>query len=200
MTGKRLVLWTCLALWLAAAIAISATGRLTQLRFPQPQIVVAALSALLLLAIWLVPSLRRSVESTSVREMVALHLSRFVGIAFLYLASRGLSPEFALKAGWGDITVATTALLLLLTTNPGGNLGRRLYLGWNLLGWIDIVFVVIMAARIGIADPVALAPLLRLPLSLLPTFLVPLIIVTHLIIFRRLLVRPGPGDLTASAL
>lgn len=200
MTGKRLVLWTCLALWLAAAIAISATGRLTQLRFPQPQIVVAALSALLLLAIWLVPSLRRSVESTSVREMVALHLSRFVGIAFLYLASRGLSPEFALKAGWGDITVATTALLLLLTTNPGGNLGRRLYLGWNLLGWIDIVFVVIMAARIGIADPVALAPLLRLPLSLLPTFLVPLIIVTHLIIFRRLLVRPGPGDLTANAL
>ena len=57
---------------------------------------------------------------------------------------------------------------------------------WNFIGLIDILMVVITAARLGLADPVSMRALTVLPLSLLPTFLVPLIIATHVVIFARL--------------
>ena len=50
----------------------------------------------------------------------------------------------------------------------------------------DILFVVVTAARLGVADPESMAALLRLPLSLLPTFLVPLIIASHVVLGVRL--------------
>ena len=61
--------------------------------------------------------------------------------------------------------------------------------GVNVLGLIDILFVVATATRIALGDPGALAPLLRLPLSVLPTWLVPLIIASHVILAVRLM-RP----------
>jgi len=54
------------------------------------------------------------------------------------------------------------------------------------LGLADILFVVVTAARLGVADPESMAALLRLPLSLLPTFLVPLIIASHVVLGVRL--------------
>jgi len=54
------------------------------------------------------------------------------------------------------------------------------------LGLADILFVVVTAARLGVADPESMAALLQLPLSLLPTFLVPLIIASHVILGVRL--------------
>jgi hypothetical protein len=59
-------------------------------------------------------------------------------------------------------------------------------LAWNVVGMLDIGFVVATAARLAAADPSSMRALLRLPLSLLPTFLVPLIIATHVWIFVRL--------------
>ena len=56
----------------------------------------------------------------------------------------------------------------------------------NLLGMVDILFVVATAARLAAADPESMAALLRLPLSLLPTFLVPLIIASHVVLGVRL--------------
>jgi hypothetical protein len=53
-------------------------------------------------------------------------------------------------------------------------------------GLIDILFVVVTAARLVLADPASMSPLLRLPLSLLPTFLVPLLIASHVVFGIRL--------------
>jgi hypothetical protein len=72
---------------------------------------------------------------------------------------------------------------------PTGSHRRRAYRAWNVLGLVDILLVVATAARLGIADPESMRPLLRLPLSLLPTFLVPLVIASHVVIARRLNVR-----------
>ena len=92
---------------------------------------------------------------------------------------------FAVPAGWGDITIATFAVVLL-----AGWPWLRRYCGallfWNVFGLLDILFVVADAARQGLIDPASMAVLLRLPLSLLATFLVPLIIASHLLIFARL--------------
>ncbi len=118
-------------------------------------------------------------------RLVAVHLSRFIGIYFLVLYGRGQLPyDFAVKGGWGDITVALGAVLLLAV--PGLIERRALVLAWNVVGMLDIGFVVATAARLAAADPSSMRALLRLPLSLLPTFLVPLIIATHVWIFVRL--------------
>jgi hypothetical protein len=89
----------------------------------------------------------------------------------------------------GDIVVAAFALALLAL---GGDLSRRRRLvgSWNALGLVDILMVVVTAARIAFADPDSLDALLRLPLSLLITFLVPLIIVGHVVVFYRLGLAP----------
>ena len=68
-------------------------------------------------------------------------------------------------------------------TRPGA---RTAYLAWNVVGLIDIVFVVVNAGRVAMADPDGMRALLQLPFILLPLFLVPLVIATHLLLFTRL--------------
>lgn len=181
--------WVPLAItgWLALALLLGASGALQGLRPPIPQIILLALTALLLAAgVWL-PSFRHWTATIDLRIVVAFHLTRFVGVYFLILYQQGELPyAFAVPGGWGDIIVASLALILLLVVQPNTTRGRRLYLGWNVLGLIDILAVVATAAVQAMARPESMQALLRLPLSLLPTFLVPLIIASHVLIFIRL--------------
>ncbi|MDB6018612.1 MAG: hypothetical protein JWR19_3101 [Pedosphaera sp.] len=150
------------------------------------QIVLVGLTVTLLVAFWKVGSFREWVLSLPMRVMILFHVVRFVGFYFLILYRRGELPfAFAVPGGVGDILVATTALVVagLLMNNP---FAGRVVLAWNLLGAIDILLVVISAARFGLADPGSMVALTRLPLSLLPTFIVPLIIFSHAMIFYRL--------------
>ena len=84
-------------------------------------------------------------------------------------------------------------MILLLSGRPRGGGRRAAYLAWNVYGFLDLLFVVLTAGRLGLADPASMAELLELPLSLLPTFLVPILLATHLILGARLL-RPTPGQ------
>ncbi len=172
--------------WLVVAIALGASGALRHLRPPGPQVVLLALTAALLIAWRLNQGFRAWLYALDQRAIVALHLSRFVGAYFLFLYRKGELPfGFAVPGGWGDILVATSAGLLLLSWSGGAH-DRRWLAIWNLAGFIDISLVVATAARQALADPASMAALLRLPLSLLPTFLVPLIIASHVLIFIRL--------------
>jgi hypothetical protein len=174
-------------LWLAAAIAFGASGVPQGLKPPAPQVLLLGLSGLSLLAIFLLPRLRAWADALDVRWLVALHLTRFIGFYFLLLYNRGEMPKaFAVTAGWGDNLVATLAVLLLVSGAPMRKGRWLLYLIWNVIGLVDILFVVVTAARIGITDPASMHALLTLPLNLLPTWLVPLIIVSHIVLFVRL--------------
>jgi hypothetical protein len=151
-----------------------------------PQLVIATLTAGLIVAGRVSQRFREWLDSLPLRAIVSLHLSRFVGIAFLLLARSGKLPwSFAGPAGWGDIAVAVAALALIARglERPGA---RRWLVIWNLAGALDILLVVTLAARAALADPSAMTALFRLPLSLVPTFLVPLIIASHLLLVRRL--------------
>ena len=175
------------AAWLAAAVALGASGIPQRLSFPVPQLILLGLTGLLLLAAFGLPGLRAWAYRIDARWLVALHLSRFVGLYFLALHGRGeLSPAFAVPAGWGDNLVAVLALLLLFAGPPTDKGRWPLYLIWNVIGLADILFVVATAARVGLTDPQSMSALLRLPLSLLLTFLVPLIIASHVVLFARL--------------
>jgi len=118
--------------------------------------------------------------------LVLFHLTRlFAGVYFLVLCQHGELPcGFARPAGWGDIIVAVLALAVVSATRT--RFAKMLLLVWNMLGLIDIIFVVFSALRFGLKDWQSMHALRELPLSLLPTFLVPLIIASHVLIFVRL--------------
>jgi hypothetical protein len=84
--------------------------------------------------------------------------------------------------------VAVLAIGLIAVPLDAARLRRFLTI-WNVIGFFDIILVVISAARINFADPYQLRALTYLPLSLLPLFLMPLMIATHIMIFARLLRR-----------
>ena len=177
--------WILVA-WLAAAIAVGASGALSSLRPPAPQLILIFLT-IALLACWRLSSaFRQWLNTIDLRLLIAIHVTRFVGCYFLFLCGKGELPcSFATTAGWGDIVVATWATVLLLCWKLVA--GRRMWVAaWNIFGLIDILFVVASAARHGLADPLSMAAMLRLPLNLLLTFLVQLIIASHIFIFSRL--------------
>ena len=177
--------------WLAAALGLGATGSIARWRPPTPQLVLAGLTVLLLASVVARPRFRHWLARLDLRWLVAVHLTRFVGLYFLLLYYRdgALPRAFAVPGGWGDIVVATLALALLIA---GGKLEGRPWLvgAWNALGLLDILFVVATASRLALADPDSMNALLRLPLSLLVTFLVPIIIADHVVVFWRIGARP----------
>lgn len=182
-------------LWLAVATAAVAGGLVERLRPPGPQVVLAALTAVLVGAgVFVRPVLRWALDLDP-RVPVTLHLTRFVGAYFLVLYGRGELPySFAVPGGIGDVVVASLAAVLLLTTSPHTSVGRRLYLGWNVLGLVDILAVVATAAGEWLAEPDSMRPLVTMPLGLLPTFLVPLIIASHVLLFALLCRGRGESD------
>jgi hypothetical protein len=182
--------------WLLVAVVLGAAGVVRFLQPPAPPIVLFGLTAALLGLAWGHPEFRAWLRALDARWLVAPHLTRYVGIYFLVLHGRGRLPyAFAVPGGWGDIVAATAAALLLLSGRPRGGGRRAAYLVWSVYGLVDLLFVVLTAGRLGLADPASMAELLELPLSLLPTFLVPILIATHLILGARLLRRRPGGDL-----
>jgi hypothetical protein len=169
--------------WCVFAVVIGAPGLVASLRPPFPQVILFGLVALLLTAYGFSTEFRRWLFSIPLEWLVSVHLVRFVGFYFLWLYERRQLPfAFAVPGGWGDIVVATFALVLLVLRPRS----RAIYHVWNTLGLADILFAVTTATRLALADSASMATLLRFPLSLLPTFIVPLIIFTHVVIFLRL--------------
>lgn len=178
----RIFFW----LWFGAA---AAAGHFLLLQRVPPQavpVIVLTLASALLLLYFRVKPLREWTNQLDLRTLVLLHVTRFVGIYFLVLHQRGELPRaFAIPAGLGDIFVATMALpVAFAPLEPA--LRRRAIAIWNVVGLVDMLFVVATAIRLNLADPAQLHAFTHLPLSLLPTFLVPLILATHVIIFTRL--------------
>ena len=185
LPGTRLVL-SLLAVWLLLAVVAVSADVLDRVF---PPVVAFGLMALSLAALSLVPPLRVWAERVTLRSLVLYHLVRFVGLAFLVMTARGALPAvWAVPAGWGDIAVAVTAIGVAALALPVVTRERwRTVLAWNTFGLIDIVFVLVSAARIARADITLLEPLTRLPLGLLPAFIVPLVLVSHVLIYWRLL-------------
>ncbi len=183
--------------WFLLALIAGATRLLASIPPPFPQAVLICLVILLLVLFWKTNVFRNWSLNVDFRILLLIHLTRFVGIYFLILYSRGELPyDFAVIGGWGDIIVAATSLLVMLFSPTGGLVGLVIYFVWNLFGFFDILFVVITAGRFAMADPKSMMALTNLPLSLLPTFIVPIIIYSHIVIFIRLWRSKSNGSTT----
>lgn len=178
----RLGLWV----WLIAALLVGRFELLRPWPLPAVQAVLLGLTALLLLGCLKLPRLRDWINGLDLRALVMFHLTRFVGFYFLLLHRRGELPyDFAVRGGWGDILAATLALLICVVP-LGEALRRRAITIWNVIGFVDIVLVLLYAARQGLQGNPQMKLLTVLPLSLLPTFIVPIVLTTHVVIFLRL--------------
>ena len=177
-----------LVVWFLAVCILGATGVATRLQPPMPQVVLLAITAILIVAGRTNARLRAWLMSRDWRAIVALHLWRAVAAGgFFWAASRGVLPaRFALPAAYGDLIVAIFAFALITLVPPTRPGARGAFLAWNVLGLVDILFVVVNAGRVAMADPDGMHALLQLPFILLPLFLVPLVIATHLLLFVRL--------------
>jgi hypothetical protein len=176
-----------IGLWLIAATVLAMTPLVALLQPPAPPFVVFGLAFTVLAAGRLSRGFGTWLATVDLRWLVGLHLTRFVGAYFLYLYAHGRLPhDFAVPGGVGDVAVATLAAVLLLWGPPRDAGRRAAYGAWNVLGLLDILFVVVTAGRRGLANAASMAELLQLPLSLLPTFLVPLIIASHVVLGARL--------------
>jgi hypothetical protein len=174
-----------LGAWICIAAGAGLAGWLERANAPVVAGIVLTLTALTLLACWKVPTLQRWAMKVELRWLVLLHLTRFVGFYFFLLCGRGELPfAFAAPAGWGDISVAALAILLLALSDARN---WSMLIIWNTIGLTDILFVVMTALRLGLADWQSMRALREFPLSLLPMFLVPLIIASHALIFIRAL-------------
>lgn len=172
-------------LWLFCVLAVGKLQLLAQVPAPVIPAIVLGLTGLLLLAYRTSDQLRPWVDGLDLRALVALHLTRFVGLYFLYLESHDRVPPVFFDAGVGDIVVAVLALgVILAPLTPAVRL--RAITIWNVIGLVDILYVVANAGHLAFTAPASMGEFMQLPLSLLPTFLVPLIIATHVVIFIRI--------------
>ena len=171
--------------WLAGATAIGLTGVLGTQRFGPPLLALALTIAAVFVSSR-VAVVRESVDSLPLQALVGIHAVRFIGIVFLILGARGeLSPLFAERAGWGDVTTAAIAIVLVLIGL--GKVPRGVLFAWNVFGMLDLLVAVGTATfLVARGDIPGVQPLLSLPLILVPIFAVPLLFATHVALFRRL--------------
>ena len=186
-TGR--IALTILALWLAAALALSLSGVMRGL--PPPAIPGMILSAFIafLVAYFRIPSLRAWVLQVDMRPLVLYHLVRVpFGIAFLVMAARGTLPgEFAGPAGYGDIAAGLGAIVAFLCVPATTRRRRGVVALWNALALADIMMVFALAQRIIIfGDMSRMQAMLDFPFSTIPVFVVPMILITHFAIFAQL--------------
>lgn len=131
------------------------------------------------------PIYRKIISATPLTWIIAIHASRIVGGSFLALLDMKLLPrEFALPAGYGDITVSILALITVYALATRKPYARTLALVWNVLGILDFisalvtgtVFIAPFARQLSAAG-VSLSYLNYV--LIIPSFGVPLISVLH---------------------
>jgi hypothetical protein len=195
----KLTAWL-IAAWFAVSLTASAL-HLLQGSPNQPPIAVllAVLTPIAAFSVWYgrSKSFREYVLSLNPRTLTIIHSQRIGGLVFLAMYTYNILPGmFALPAGWGDIAIGATAYFAATRLVPHY---RRGFILWQLLGILDLVVAVSLAAASGLINPhgVTTAPMTVLPLSLIPGFAVPLFLILHIICIAQ--ARRWPAENPARA-
>lgn len=182
--------------WLIVVAALGATGALAPdaLGTPGLGLTVALPLTLVILATIASPALRSGFAAIPLETLVGLNAVRVLGAFFVLLyGAHRLPAPFAPTAGWGDIVIGVTALLLAWVVGRGLPGWRGLTLVWNIFGAADLVAAIGLGVTSAEGSPIRLfygepgtAIMIGLPWLLIPAFLVPTLFLSHLAIFRRL--------------
>lgn len=197
--------WTAILLagWLGTVWLLAAKGAfaspssgsvIAQVAFVP--IVIVVLLGTALFAVTRSAVLTAALDAAPLSWLVGIQVYRVLGLVFLLAWSRGFLPGyFALPAGIGDAIVGVLAIPLALALRSNSTFVRRLALGWNILGIVDLVNAVGMGVTSAVVQLQAASPggsasvsspLLLYPLVLVPTFGVPLALILHSLSIRQL--------------
>jgi hypothetical protein len=146
-----------------------------------------------ILPLLLSPVFRQIIRAVPATWLVGIHAIRLAGFNFLALMDMKLLPaEFALPAGYGDMTVALLALGLVYLLVKRKPYARALAIGWNGLGLLD--FVVALTTGFMIVGPFTaqvaasgVSPLYLNYVAIVPSFGVPLFTLLHIYSLFQLL-------------
>ncbi|MDB6068163.1 MAG: hypothetical protein JWR26_4371 [Pedosphaera sp.] len=191
-----IIVISAITLWFIFALVMSLQGHfqggLASPPLPMGLSILVPFS-LFVLSYWRIDSFRAFARALDLRMIVALHISRIIGLDFVIRHLQGQLPAaFAYPAGLGDALIALTAVPLLLAMSAKTPSVRKWFVAWNILGIIDLV----LAVALGILHSVSSFGILagsgpttllmtQFPRSLVPTFLVPIFILLHLLALAR---------------
>jgi hypothetical protein len=187
--GIRLAVVIALAVWLLLVVSLGAAGAFVGPPGTPPlpiAIGVAAPLVLFFALLRLSQSFREFVLSLDLRLIAGMQAWRWAGLGFMFLyAYKVLPAVFALTAGLGDMAIGVTApwIILALVRQPGFA-ARRKFILWNVMGILDLLTAVSIAAvsavfATGAPGEISTAPMATLPLLLIPAFLVPFFLMLH---------------------
>jgi ketosteroid isomerase-like protein len=179
-----------LALWLALVLLLGAQRAFVAPPGAVPYPIfggVTAPLALFLVCFGLSAAFRAFLLALDLPMVTVVQAWRFAVFGFLALAAHGVLPGvFAWPAGLGDMAIGLTApwVALALIRRPGFAAGRW-FVVWNLLGILDLVLAVSIAAlsssfATGAPGEITVTPMAQMPLVLVPAFLVPSFLMLHL--------------------
>jgi hypothetical protein len=137
---------------------------------------------------------RRLLALAALAPLIALHVTRLAGGAFVLLNAEGrLADPFATVAGWGDVLAAVTAVpvaVLAARRRPGW---ERWVLAWSTLGLADFLVAIVLGFTSAPGSPLQVFTeasvtevLSDLPWRYIPFYFVPLYVVVHIAIYLNL--------------
>jgi len=189
--GSIVRLGVCVALiaWFVLVVGLGARGAFVGRPGMPPVAMAVGFAAPLLLffaGLRVSRPFRQFVLSLDLRLIAGVQAWRCAGFGFLALYAHAILPgTFALPAGLGEIAIGFAApwIILALVRRPGFA-ASRWFVGWNVLGVLDLAVAVILGAvgaalATGAAGEISTAPMATLPLLLIPAYFVPLFIMLH---------------------
>ena len=187
--GVRLAVAIALTLWLLIVLSLGVAGAFVGPPGTPPLPIAVGVAGPLVLFfawLWLSQAFREFVLSLDLRLIAGMQAWRWAGLGFLDLyAYKVLPGVFALPAGLGDMAIGVTApwIILALARQPGFA-ARGAFIRWNILGILDLVIAVSIAAvsatfATGAPGEISTAPMATLPLLLIPAFFVPFFLMLH---------------------
>lgn len=184
-----------LGIWSIAALGVGFSGVLTRYPVRAAQAIGTALTLAQILSYLVSRSFREQALAWNLRTLTFFQSWRILpGALFLYYyyALGQLPFSFAVIGGYGDILVGLTAIII----SPLGTADRRhlikILLGWQILGLLDLLFVIRSAFVASLSDPNIMRPLTEMPLVLLPLILVPITLFAHFVAIAQL-IKKLPG-------
>lgn len=130
-------------------------------------------------------------ENVKLSDLVRIHIFRLVGVFFIIGWSYGILPKsFAFIGGIGDIFAAVTAIVVAILIDKKAKNYKKITLLWNIIGFWDIVSVIISAVYITKQaienNSQGILEMTKFPFCLIPAFAPATIIFLHICIFKKL--------------
>jgi hypothetical protein len=130
-------------------------------------------------------------KNVKLSNLVRIHIFRLVGVFFIIGWYYGILPKsFAFVGGIGDIFAAVTAIFVAVLIDKKAKNYKKITLIWNIIGFWDIVSVIISAVYITKqaieSNTQGILEMTKFPFCLIPAFAPATIIFLHICIFKKL--------------